>query len=69
MIVFIGDNLSTGKLLSQTLDEAVWTIDVVWAFDFVAPLMTPAELALVEWNLFRALVKDIQKNDVGVSNW
>ena len=59
------------RAFAQTLDEAIAAIELVWGYDMVyaCPKFTADERKHVETELFREIVKTIQRNDMGVSNW
>lgn len=57
------------RILSQTLDESGWIQDTIVAFDLVANLMTSADRAFIEHNLFRSMIRTIYRNNAGESNW
>ena len=48
--------MSGGRILSQTLDESMWCIDAILAYDLVSDVFTSEESTIVEWNLFRPMV-------------
>lgn len=62
---------SGGRVLAQTLDEAVWLISMAWAFDLTdgCPGFSAAARAHVEQGLLRPAVDVIRRNGAGVSNW
>eukprot|EP01113_Clastostelium_recurvatum_P017551 TRINITY_DN2063_c0_g1_i5.p1 TRINITY_DN2063_c0_g1~~TRINITY_DN2063_c0_g1_i5.p1 ORF type:complete len:1048 (-),score=188.96 TRINITY_DN2063_c0_g1_i5:16-3159(-) len=63
-------SFSGGRVLSQTLDESnAVAPSLAMAFDLVAAMMTPAEHALVEFNLLRSMAATIKRNNAGMSNW
>ncbi|MBI5083905.1 MAG: heparinase II/III family protein [Acidobacteria bacterium] len=68
------DNRNTrsgARVHAQTLDEAIWLINVAWAYDLLAgsDVLTDADRADIEKNLLRAAVETIQRYDAGISNW
>lgn len=50
-----GINAGQGRLMGQSLDEAVWVIPAAWAFDLVAESLTDAEAHYIRENLFRGI--------------
>lgn len=60
--------LTFNSFFSQTLDEAIWMKDAIFAFDLVANLMNEKEKAFVEHNLFRSIAKRIKENTI-TGNW
>lgn len=59
----------SGRLMHQTLDEAMLLINLVWAYDLVHDLLTKQERNRIEENLFRNAVAVLETNDRGKSNW
>jgi hypothetical protein len=59
---------SGAKAHSQTLDEAIWLIDVAWAYDLVGDTLSPADRATIADNVLRLAVVEIQGNREGLSN-
>lgn len=60
---------SGARANAQTLDEAVWLLPLVWAYDLVADTLAPSDRAAIESGLLRAAAAVIQRNDAGASNW
>ena len=60
---------SAGRLLSQTLSESGWLINLLAAYDAVAKTIGPGQRADMENNLLRRAVAVIQQYDAGKSNW
>ncbi|MCX6598130.1 MAG: alginate lyase family protein [Acidobacteria bacterium] len=68
------DNRNTrggARAHAQTLDEAVWAIPLVWAYDLLSGsgALEAADRLRIESELLRPLVQTIQRNDAGESNW
>jgi hypothetical protein len=57
------------RAFAQTLDEAIWLIDIAWAYDLVRDAATPPQRAGIEANLLRPSVSTIRAYDAGASNW
>lgn len=57
------------RIFSQTLDEAQWIQNTIIAYDLVANLMTSADRAFIEHNLFRSMIRTIYRKNSGLSNW
>lgn len=67
-----GRNTRSGaRTHSQTLDESVWLLPLVWAYDLIreSSFLTPEERSWIEPQLFRQAVATIQRNDAKQSNW
>ena len=64
-------SVSAARIHDQTLDEAIWLIDIAWAFDLIlgAKVGTPDELLEVEEKLLRPSIETIRRNSAGSSNW
>jgi MYXO-CTERM domain-containing protein len=62
---------SAGRVLSQTLDEAIWLVPVAWAYDLIADstALDDADRAAIEHELLRAAATVIRRNPSGLSNW
>ncbi len=62
---------SGAHVLSQTLDEAIWLVDVAWAYDLLADsaAMTAADRRRGENDLLRPAAELIARNPQGRSNW
>src|SRR5687767_3176961 len=50
-----GVNAGKGRLMGQSLDEAVWSIPAAWAYDAVREALTPEARERIERGLFRPL--------------
>ena len=53
---------SGGRILSQTLDESEHVVDIIQVFDLIAETLTDNEKMLIEYNLFRSMVRKISQN-------
>ena len=62
---------SAGHMFEQTLNEAMWMICLVTAYDLVhdAGLLSDADREKIENKLIRAVAGNIAKNRMGKSNW
>ncbi len=62
---------SAGRMLAQTLDEAVSVIGLAWGYDLIytSPCFTGTDRDRIENRLFREVVKTIRRNSAGISNW
>ena len=62
---------SAGRMLAQTLDEAVAVIGLAWGYDLIhnSPCLSPDDRAKIETDLLREVVATIRRNDAGISNW
>jgi hypothetical protein len=60
---------SGGRLTEQTLDESMNAVNFALCYDFVYNTLSDADKAMIEWNLLRALIQTIRKNNPGKSNW
>ncbi|MFA5857517.1 MAG: heparinase II/III family protein [Elusimicrobiota bacterium] len=62
---------SWGHVFSQTLDEAVTFISVVWAYDIICSntVFSDIDKQNIEQNLFLEVAKNIMRNNSGRSNW
>ena len=62
---------SGGRMLAQTLDEAVSVIPMAWGYDLAynSPCFTPEDHKAIEDKLFREIAVTILRNDAGISNW
>ncbi|MBR6059813.1 MAG: alginate lyase family protein, partial [Victivallales bacterium] len=60
-----------GRMLAQTLDEAVSVIPMAWGYDLAynSPCFTPEDHKAIEDKLFREIAVTILRNDAGISNW
>lgn len=59
-----------GKAFGQTLDEAIWLIDLVRAYDLLrgSGVLSLVESKQIEENLFRSAMHVVEGNDLGISN-
>lgn len=66
-----GESSSGARVLSQTLDESGWLVQMAWAYDLIAQSgsLAPAERTQVEQDLLRSCAAIIQRHDAGLSNW
>ncbi len=62
---------SGARVTAQTLDEAIWLIPMVWAYDLIADsgALDAAVRARIEQDLLRAAAAVIARNDARQSNW
>ncbi len=60
---------SGAKAHAQTLDEAVWLIDLAWSYDLIGDTLAPADRAAIANGLLRPAVAEIEGNPMGLSNW
>jgi len=65
-----GQSASAAKIHDQTLNEAIWLIDIAWAYDLVlgAGVGTPDERAKVE-GLLRKSAATVERYNPLKSNW
>ncbi len=66
-----GASESGARVLSQTLDEAVWLIPLAWAYDLVldSGLVDETLREHIEQGLLRPAAAVIARHDAGTSNW
>lgn len=66
-----GQSASAAHISDQTLNEAIWLINIAWGYDLVlgAGVATPEQRAHIENDLLRASVATIQRYRAGKSNW
>lgn len=57
------------RAYAQTLDEAIWLIDIAWAYDLIRDSLTPDQRSAIEENLLRPSAATIRAYDAGASNW
>ncbi|MFC1706418.1 heparinase II/III family protein [Planctomycetota bacterium] len=62
-------SIGRARLFAQTLDEAVAAIPLAWAYDLTYPSLSPADRRAIEQGLLRGMVRTIQGNWRGRSNW
>ncbi|MCX7944606.1 MAG: heparinase II/III family protein, partial [Deltaproteobacteria bacterium] len=62
---------SGGRVLSQTLDESIWFIDISWAYELLKDggVFNSEEKLLIENSLLYEGFKVIEKSKAGNSNW
>ncbi|MBN2582237.1 MAG: alginate lyase family protein [Planctomycetes bacterium] len=62
---------SAGHMFEQTLNESMWMIYLVTAYDLVhdSGVLTDADKQTIERDLIRAVADNIAKNRMGKSNW
>ena len=62
---------SGGRMLAQTLDEAVGVIPMAWGYDLVynSPCFSADDHKAIDDKLFREIAVTILRNDAGISNW
>lgn len=58
-----------GHLTSQTLNESMLFLNLIWAYDLTYSTFTENERQIVEQQLFRKAVESINRRDRGKSNW
>ena len=64
-----GQARSAGRVLSQTLEEAIWLIPVACAYDMLHPFLDEAARQKIEDDLLRPAVEVIRRNNAHLSNW
>ncbi len=64
-----GISKTGAKARAQTLDEAIWLIDIAWSYDLVSSALSPLDRATIADNVLRPAVAKIEGNRAGVSNW
>lgn len=59
-----------GKAFGQTLDEAIWLINLLRAYDLLrgSGMLSMVESKQIEENVFRLALGVVQGNDLGISN-
>jgi heparinase II/III-like protein len=59
-----------GKAFGQTLDEAIWLINLVRAYDLLrgSGMLSLAESQLIEENVLRLAMHVVEGNDLGIGN-
>ena len=60
---------SGAKAHAQTLDEAIWLINMAWAYDLVSDTLAATDRDAIAKNVLRPAVAEIQGNRTGLSNW
>jgi hypothetical protein len=62
---------SGGRVLSQTLDESNWFMNIAWAYEIIesSGVFTKDEIVTVERDLLFEGYRVISKNKAGMSNW
>ncbi len=58
-----------GRLTSQTLNEAMLTVNIAWAYDLLRPTLNDQEAEQVQSGLLRPLGQVLLRRDRGRSNW
>jgi len=66
-----GQARSAGRVLSQTLEEAIWLIPICCAYDCIydSGSLGEAQRRKIETQLIRPAVEVIRRNKSGLSNW
>ncbi len=66
-----GSSHSGGRMLSQTLDEAVQVIDVAWGYDLIynSPCLSEEDKQKIENIFLKEVARTILRHDAGISNW
>lgn len=66
-----GQAPSAAKVFDQTLNEAIWLIDIAWAYDLVlgAGVGSADEHSKVEEKLLRPSIQTVRRYRAGKSNW
>lgn len=62
------DAVGGGKVMAQTLDEAVWLIPMAWAYDLVWDTLTPEERGRIEAGLLLPAAAVIRDHRMPVHN-
>jgi hypothetical protein len=62
------DRVGGGKVTAQSLDEAVWLVDVTWAYALVRHILSAKERARIETHLLLAAADIIREHHLGVHN-
>ncbi len=64
-------SIKGGRVLAQTLDEAVWLIDAAWAYDLIASsgTLSAAEMEAIENNLLLPCALLIKRHNTGMEGW
>jgi len=59
-----------GKAFGQTLDEAIWLIDLLRGYDLLrgTGVLSPVEQEQIEEMVFRLAMEVVDNNDLGISN-
>ncbi len=57
-----------GRIMAQTLDEAVWLIPVAWGYAMVRETLSPEDRAKVERNLLLPAAEVIRTHRMGIHN-
>lgn len=62
---------SGGRVLSQTLDESAWFLDMAWAYELLkgSGIFSAEEERIIENSLLYEGYKIIERNKAGKSNW
>jgi hypothetical protein len=66
-----GNHASGGRVHSQTLDEAIWLLNIVAGYDSIydSGVFTDAEKVLIEKNMIREATNVVLGYDSGLTNW
>jgi hypothetical protein len=57
------------RAFAQTLDEAIWLIDIAWAYDLIRSTLDDGQRQAIENRLLRPSAATIRGYDAGASNW
>lgn len=60
---------NAARVFDQTLDEAVWLVDVAWGYDLIAGDLSDRDREVIEAGLLRPSAGCVKKHDAGKSNW
>lgn len=63
------DAPSAARVFDQTLDEAVWLVDVAWGYDLIASVLSDRDREAIETKLLRPSAACVKKHNAGKSNW
>lgn len=63
------ESRSAGRVLSQTLEEAIWLIPIACAYDMIYPSLDDAGRQKIETDLLRPAVEVVRRNNAHLSNW
>lgn len=58
-----------GRLTSQTLNEAMLTVNLAWAYDLLRPTLTDPEAEQIQTGLLRPLSQVLLRRDRDRTNW
>ncbi len=62
------EKVGGGRIMAQTLDEAVWLIPVAWGYALVRDTLAPAERAQIESGLLLPAAETIRSHKMGIHN-